>query len=107
MIEPHPDFRKISFKINEANPDKLGLDIMCKRTEDEEDAPILYLSSAQVNILSLSIFLGTALENTDKVNTIFMDDPIQHLDSLNELSFIDLLRILAFKLGNTDHLFHP
>ncbi|EMF0129101.1 AAA family ATPase [Enterococcus hirae] len=99
MIEPHPDFRKISFKINEANPDKLGLDIMCKRTEDEEDAPILYLSSAQVNILSLSIFLGTALENTDKVNTIFMDDPIQHLDSLNELSFIDLLRILAFKLG--------
>ncbi|MDO4625232.1 MAG: hypothetical protein Q4A95_08075 [Enterococcus hirae] len=35
MIEPHPDFRKISFKINEANPDKLGLDIMCKRTEDE------------------------------------------------------------------------
>lgn len=56
MIEPHPDFRKISFKINEANPDKLGLDIMCKRTEDEEDAPILYLSSAQVNILSLSIF---------------------------------------------------
>lgn len=99
MIEPQPDFRKISFKINEANLDKLGLDIMCKQTEDEEDAPILYLSSAQVNILSLSIFLGTALENTDKVNTIFMYDSIQHLDSLNELSFIDLLRILAFKLG--------
>lgn len=99
MIEPHPDFREISFKIDESNPDKLGLDIMCKRVVNEEEAPILYLSSAQVNILSLSIFLGTALENTDKLNTIFMDDPVQHLDSLNELSFIDLLRIISFQLG--------
>lgn len=99
MIEPHPEFKEISFKINEDSSDKLGLDIMCRRENDEESAPILYLSSAQVNILSLSIFLGIALENTDKMNTIFMDDPIQHLDGLNELSFIDLLRVLSFQLG--------
>lgn len=99
MIEPHPEFKEISFKINENSFDKLGLDIMCRREDDEESAPILYLSSAQVNILSLSIFLGVALENTDKMNTIFMDDPIQHLDGLNELSFIDLLRVISFQLG--------
>lgn len=99
MIEPHPEFKEISFKINENDSDKLGLDIMCKKENEEESAPILYLSSAQVNILSLSIFLGIALENTDRMNTILMDDPIQHLDSLNELSFIDLLRVISFKLG--------
>lgn len=98
MIEPHPEFREISFKIDESNPDRLGLNIMCKKSDETEDAPILYLSSAQVNILSMSIFLGIALENTDNLNTIFMDDPVQHLDSLNELSFIDLLRILSFNL---------
>ena len=29
------------------------------------------------------------------VNTIFMDDPIQYLDSINVLSFIDLLRSIT------------
>lgn len=98
MIEPHPEFREISFKIDEENPDKLGLNIMCRKYNNNEEAPILFLSSAQINILSLSIFLAAAIENTDKLNTILMDDPVQHLDSLNELSFIDLLRILAFDL---------
>ena len=58
--------------------------------------PILYLSSGQVNILSLSIFLAKALQNKDTmINTIFMDDPIQYLDSINVLSFIDLLRSIV------------
>jgi len=45
--------------------------------------------------LSLSIFLAKALQNsTPKLKTIFIDDPIQHLDSINILSFIDLMRII-------------
>lgn len=99
MIEPHPAFKEISFRLNDHNPDRLGLDILCEKSSEQREAPILYFSSAQINILSLSIFLGTALENTDKLNVILMDDPIQHLDSLNELSFIDLLRIIAFQLN--------
>ena len=68
---------------------------MNEESKDEID-PILYLSSAQVNILSLSIFLAKALQNKDvMVNTIFMDDPIQYLDSINVLSFIDLLRSIT------------
>jgi len=59
-----------------------------------------YFSAAQMNILSLSVYLARALKNNKdrKLNTIFMDDPIQHLDSLNVLSFIDLMRIITVEL---------
>ena len=32
-------------------------------------------------------------------NTIFMDDPIQHLDGINLLAFIDVLRTITTKMG--------
>ncbi|MEH7158985.1 hypothetical protein, partial [Neobacillus drentensis] len=100
MIDPHPNVAEIMFKFDETSKDGLGLNIMCetKDNKSNSEAPILYLSSAQVNILSLSIFLASALENTEEIETILMDDPIQHLDGLNILSFIDLLRIICFGL---------
>lgn len=101
MLNPHPDIKEIYFKLDETLKDgALGLNIMCKNNLDESEgeAPTLYLSSAQVNILSLSIFLASAIENTDVFNTILMDDPIQHLDGLNLLSFIDLIRIVCYTL---------
>ena len=57
---------------------------------------VVYLSSAQVNILSLCIFLSKVLsEKNTTFNTIFIDDPIQHLDGINLLSFIDVLRTIT------------
>lgn len=53
--------------------------------------PNLYFSTAQINILSLSIFLASAL-NSKEYDCIFIDDPIQSMDSINVLSTIDLLR---------------
>jgi len=41
--------------------------------------------------LSLSIFLASALNTTD-YDCIFIDDPIQSMDSINVLSAIDLIR---------------
>lgn len=99
MIDPHPQFKEIDFKLDRNLKDgKLGLDITCKEGIDDSrsTAPVLYLSSAQVNILSLSIFMASAIENTNDFNFILMDDPIQHLDGLNILSFIDLLRVICF-----------
>lgn len=99
MIEPHPDFTNIEFRIIQQEDSQLGLMVSALNKEKtKEESPILFFSSAQVNILSLSIFLAKALESNNGYNTIFMDDPIQHLDSINLLSFIDLLRIITTEL---------
>lgn len=100
MIEPHPDFKNIEFEVVGNNDEQqLGLKVCALNKEkNKNESPILYFSSAQVNILSLSIFLAKALESDNGFNSIFMDDPIQHLDSINLLSFIDLLRIITTTL---------
>lgn len=55
----------------------------------------IIFSSAQLNTVALSVFLGGALSKSNpKVNTIFIDDPIGHFDDLNVLSFIDVLRTI-------------
>ena len=38
-------------------------------------------------------------EKDTTLNTIFMDDPIQHLDGINLLAFIDLLRTITTVMG--------
>lgn len=95
-IDPHPDFKTIKLEPQfDGIKPKLFIKAVNDENKDEID-PVLYLSSAQVNILSLSIFLAKALQNKDvMINTIFMDDPIQYLDSINVLSFIDLLRSIT------------
>ena len=74
--------------------------------EDHEKnivSPTLHFSSAQINVLSLSIFLAKALNAKDyennPVNCIFIDDPIQSMDAINVLGVIDLIRNLAVNLG--------
>lgn len=94
-IEPHPTLKHIKF-VPELDGAKPGLDILASDTLNGHDkAPVVYFSAAQVNILSLSIFLAKALRDKDAVvNPIFLDDPIQFLDSINMLSFIDLVRTI-------------
>ncbi|WP_273126201.1 AAA family ATPase [Bacillus weihaiensis] len=95
-IDPHPDFKDIKFEADLY--DKPELKIYASNS-DEKISPVLYFSAAQVNILSLSIFLAKALiQEQEGLNTFFMDDPIQYLDNLNILSFIDLLRTITVQL---------
>ena len=69
--------------------------IKVKNDESEDIMPELFFSSAQLNTVALSVFLGGALSKSNpKVNTIFIDDPIGHFDDLNILSFIDVLRTI-------------
>ncbi|MXV51925.1 hypothetical protein GS399_13160 [Pedobacter sp. HMF7647] len=95
-IDPHPDLKEIKLA-PEFNDVKPKLHIYAAEDDGRKMVnPSLYLSSAQINILSLSIFLAKALQNKDTmINTIFMDDPIQYLDSINVLSFIDLIRTIT------------
>jgi len=102
-IDPHPDFKEIKFncKIPD-NGDKPELFVeLYNPTDDSVISPTLHFSSAQINVLSLSIFLAKALriedDNGNPVNCIFIDDPIQSMDSINVLGLIDLFRNLSFR----------
>ncbi|MGV3685107.1 MAG: hypothetical protein ACO1NS_05735 [Daejeonella sp.] len=110
-IDPHPDFKAVQFKAN-FDADNPTLDVLVTDMENKQTLiPNLYFSSAQINILSLSIFLAAAL-NSKKYDCIFIDDPIQSMDSINVLSMIDLLRSIVINknkqiiLSTHDENFH-
>lgn len=98
-IDPHPDFKKVEFTCNfESEPP--ALEVFVADKDGDLISPNLYFSAAQVNILSLSIFLARALHAKDgesEIGCIFIDDPIHSMDSINVLSTIDLLRSLSLK----------
>ena len=115
-IDPHPDYKKVIFKpdFSDAKP-KLNVCVYQDK-EDELIIPNLYFSTAQINILSLSIFLAKALNAKDdkgnSLDCIFIDDPIQSMDSINILSTIDLIRSIVVNhkkqiiLSTHDENFH-
>jgi len=93
-VDPHPTHKDVKFKPEFENAKtKLRVKTVDESGEKYDD-PLLYNSSGQISILSLSIFLAKALQTKDELDTIFLDDPIQYLDAVNVLSFIDLLRTI-------------
>jgi len=109
-IDPHPDFKEVKFTPN-LDAETPRLDVFVKNKESENIIPNLYFSTAQINILSLCIFLASALKSTE-YDCIFIDDPIQSMDSINILSTIDLLRSIVVNdkkqiiLSTHDENFH-
>ncbi len=105
-IDPHPDYDSVEFKC-EFGENKPRLQVFTIKKDKVgkkiKSIPALYFSTAQINILSLSIFLARALKAKDDSNNpvdcIFIDDPIQSMDSINILSFIDLFRGIITSLG--------
>jgi len=104
-IDPHPDYKNICFECTISKDNKAELNISAVNPGNSADvvSPNLQFSSAQINVLSLSIFLARALTATDNkgnpVNCIFIDDPIQSMDSINVLSLIDLFRNFSVRFG--------
>ena len=115
-IDPHPDYKTVTFKcdFSDAKP-KLNVCVF-QTNQDELIIPNLYFSTAQLNILSLSIFFAKALNAKDakgkSLDCIFIDDPIQSMDSINILSIIDLIRSIIVNqkkqiiLSTHDENFH-
>jgi DNA repair protein SbcC/Rad50 len=110
-IDPHPEFKRVEFKAN-FNIEKPTLEVVVTDSDNSRSLiPNLYFSTAQINILSLCIFLASAL-NSNEYDCIFIDDPIQSLDSINVLSTIDLLRSIVINedkqiiLSTHDENFH-
>lgn len=115
-IDPHPFFKNVKFECVFNEDEKPRLEVYLYEKDSQSPiSPSLYFSSAQLNILSLSIFLARALHVEHKgkpVNAILIDDPIQSMDSINVLATIDLLRNISKKfdkqiiLSTHDENFH-
>lgn len=102
-IDAHPESKQVRFDVSfESGKPALNIFVKRNETSPEEISPPLYFSSAQVNVLSLSIFLAKALHAKDgggnPIHCLFIDDPIQSMDSINMLSVIDLLRNIIVEL---------
>lgn len=99
-IDPHPEFKEVRFTCEFPEGEKPRLHVLVSDETGNCIAPNLYFSAAQVNILSLSIFLARALHvkaHGEPVGCIFIDDPIHSMDSINVLATIDLLRTISQK----------
>lgn len=98
-IDPHPFFKTVSFECVFPDDERPRLEVyLYEENSLQPISPALYFSSAQLNILSLSIFLAKALHIEHEglpVKTILIDDPIHSMDSINVLSVIDLLRNIS------------
>lgn len=101
-IEPHNELKKIECQF-EINKDKPMLKIQVVDDNGNSYIPEWYFSTAQLNIIAFSLFLGRALYVQKTVlKSVFIDDPIGHFDDMNIVAFVDLLRNL---ISNTDRQF--
>lgn len=95
-VDPHPTFRDIRFDARYFYQ-KGRVNPLVEATEDpgieEAVPPFDFMSSSQVNVVALSIFLAMNLGlKTIPLDTVILDDPLQSLDDINLLGFVDLLR---------------
>ena len=92
--DPHPAFRAARL----IGRMRGGHGRVVPRIEDltanvDSEAPETVLSSSQMNVLAVSVFLAFNLGMPAlPLNTVILDDPLQSLDDLNLLGLIDLLR---------------
>lgn len=97
-IDPHPAFKKVEFSPKFGVGERPQLNIVISDDQCKIVSPNLYFSSAQLNILSLSVFLAKAIHakhNGKPLDVILIDDPIHSMDSINILSMIDMLRNIS------------
>lgn len=93
-VDPHPTFRTIqlisSFSHRRGRLDPYVSDLESDVTERN---PFAVMSSSQINVVALSIFLALNLGIPSvPLKTFMLDDPLQSLDDINILGLIDLLR---------------
>ncbi|MGE7890345.1 hypothetical protein ACQKN7_23700 [Bacillus cereus] len=86
-ITPHPFYKKLVITSEENGTNFKNGDSSINLDQ--------IFSSAQLNILALSIFLGLGLaQEYSTIKQLFLDDPIQSMDDVNILAFIDVLRAI-------------
>lgn len=93
-VDPHPSFRVVSFLTKTIR----GKGQLWTTLDDVSGAvsvqdPALVLSSSQLNVLAVAVFLALNLAiPTLPLQVVALDDPLQSLDTVNLLGLADLLR---------------
>jgi exonuclease SbcC len=74
----------------------LRLGLVFRSLSESSGSPEFFLSAAQMSALALSIFLSLARSQTwSWLDTVLLDDPVQHLDDLDSIALLDGLRNVA------------
>lgn len=89
FINPHPFFRDIKIEMGSNQETNI-------KSSQRNDIFLDHLfSEAQMKVLSLSVFLGLNLSvQNNFFEQIYIDDPVQSMDDMNMVCFIDLLRAI-------------
>ena len=105
-INPQPIYNKIDWKRSSAyNKGQLVLNMKSKNDSNSANPSYIY-SSAQINVVVLSLFLSFVLKNNwSKLNSVFLDDPIQNMDDINIFSFIDVIRAILLNGNRPEQIF--
>lgn len=101
-IEPHKQMKNVDYRPDYNDNGKPELYIEVKQTVDGKDGDIYqpewFFSTAQLNTVALSSFLGRAISANDlPLSTVLIDDPVGHFDDMNILGFADLVRSIIEK----------
>lgn len=92
-LNPNYNFPKLNFRIDKSNPKNNRLMLEAISASGAIINPAYSFSSAQNNVLAVSIFLSFALaQKWSNLDCIFMDDPIQNMDDININNFVDIIR---------------
>ena len=92
--DPHPEFRivKLLSRMYRGSGRVLA-EVEDPLHDRRSDAPRAFLSSSQMNVVAVSVFLALNLGiSTLPLSVAILDDPLQSLDDLNLLGLIDLLK---------------
>lgn len=92
-LNPNNNFQKLNFRVDNTNPKNNRLMVEAISESGAVINPAYSFSSAQNNVLAVSIFLSFALtQKWSNLDCIFMDDPIQNMDDINVNNFVDIVR---------------
>ena len=92
--DPNPEFRVVRLTSRmQRGHGRVMAEIEDPLHNIRRDTPSSFLSSSQMNVLAVSVFLALNLGiSTLPLKVAILDDPLQSLDDLNLIGLIDLLR---------------
>ncbi len=104
-INPQPLFPKLGWE-RTSQYAKGNLILKMKNEQGLTINPSFVYSSAQVNIVVLAFFFSFVVQNNwSKLQTVFLDDPVQNMDDLNIFAFVDVIRWVYYNLPQPPQFF--